>query len=52
MRSQQDSKTEGDDTNSKSNMAIEVEAQVRVRNHPIDSSPESEPLNLMADDEV
>ncbi|KAE8743545.1 hypothetical protein FOCC_FOCC010870 [Frankliniella occidentalis] len=52
VRSQQGSKTEGDDTNSKSNMAIEVEAQVRVRNHPIDSSPESEPLNMMADDEV
>ncbi|XP_034237387.1 Bardet-Biedl syndrome 4 protein homolog isoform X1 [Thrips palmi] len=40
----------GTDANDKSH--IEVEAQVRVRNHPIDSSPESEPRNNLADDEV
>lgn len=43
-------KTTGADVNDKSH--IEVEARVRVRNHPIDSSPESEPRNNLADDEV
>ncbi|KAJ1523990.1 hypothetical protein ONE63_010534 [Megalurothrips usitatus] len=52
LMSSNGSKVEGVDGNDKSNMAIEVEAQVRVRNPPVDSSPESLPRNHMADDEV
>ena len=44
--------SEADGTNDKSEMGFEVEAQVQVCNHPTDSSPDSEALNHLADDEV
>ncbi|KAK3927069.1 Bardet-Biedl syndrome 4 protein-like protein [Frankliniella fusca] len=52
LRSRNGSKTDENEMSSKSKLAIEVEAQVRVRNHPVDSSPEGETPNSMADDEV
>lgn len=50
MLSRHGSQTTG--TNDKTEMAFEVEAQVQVRNHPTDSSPDSEAPNHLADDEV